>query len=289
VAVLANMRETDRTRLDQAIAARFPEISRRKARELLARHRVLVNDRPVSVASRMVSPKDRIAIVDELPEIPILAMTEDWIAVDKPSGVPTQPVRERDRRSVEELLRLTLKRKQLGSEIFVIHRLDTATSGVLLLARTKAAARRLSEFFASGSMKKTYLAVVDGKLAGEFAVDTPIGRAGENRYEVSTEGKLAETIVRPLWSAEGVTLIETEITSGRTHQIRVHLTSIGHPVVGDRKYGPSSMRGPRLMLHAWKLGHTAIGEIVAPVPEDFRAFCARLGLPLADPRAPGSA
>ena len=84
-------------RLDQAIAARHPELSRRKARELIARRRVLVNDRTIAVASREVSERDRIAIVADLPEITVLRETEDWIAVDKPPGIATQPARNRNK------------------------------------------------------------------------------------------------------------------------------------------------------------------------------------------------
>jgi RluA family pseudouridine synthase len=266
------------SRLDQAIAARFPGISRRKARGLLAGHRVLVNDRPVAAASRSVTDSDRIAIVDSDPEVAVLRLTADWVAVDKPCGIPAQPVRERDRRSVEELVRVALKQRKLGPDLFVVHRLDTATSGVLLFARTQAAARRLSKLFASRAMKKLYLAVVAGTLPGAMALDAPIGRAGENLYQTSAEGRAAQTLVRPLSSSKGLTLIEAEIVTGRTHQIRVHLASIGHPVAGDRKYGPSPVRAARPMLHAWKLAEPSIGEIVAPPPEDFRALCAAAGL-----------
>src|SRR6266516_4673383 len=96
-------------RLDQAVAARFPHISRRKARELIGRRRVLVNEHPVSIASREVNAGDRVAIVEDAPPLDIIRMTDDWIAVNKPAGMAVQPTRDRKERSLEELLRVQFK------------------------------------------------------------------------------------------------------------------------------------------------------------------------------------
>lgn len=238
-------------RLDQAVAARFGEISRRKARELIAQKRVFVNDRPIAVASREVSEKDRITIANELPEIEVLRETDDWLAVNKPTGMATQPARDRKERSLEELLRVRYR------TLHVVHRIDTQTSGVVVFAKSPAAAARLSELFASREIRKTYLAVVEGSVDHEMTIESPIG------------GKDAHTIVRPLRKLEGATLIEAEIHTGRTHQIRIHMKSIERPVVGDRRYG-STMRAPRMLLHAWKLAHDDFGgELIAPPPDDF--------------------
>lgn len=239
-------------RLDQAVAARNPEISRRKARELIAQKRVFVNDRPVGVASREVRDADRITIaLEEPPEIGVLRETADWVAVNKPPGIPTQPARDRKQRSLEELLRMKYR------TIHLVHRIDTQTSGVVVFAKHPAAAARLSELFASREVRKVYLAVAEGSIDHELTIETPIGE------------KDAHTIVRPLRSIEGATLVEAEILTGRTHQIRIHLKSIERPVVGDRRYG-SIMAAPRMLLHAWKLEHAYFGgELVAPVPGDF--------------------
>jgi 23S rRNA pseudouridine1911/1915/1917 synthase len=233
-------------RLDQAIAARFPSISRRKARELLASGSVLVNHRRVSIASRDVGENDHIAIVGDKPQIPILAIHDDWLAVNKPAGLPTQPAKDRKELSLEDILRAEYKR------IWLVHRLDTPTSGVVMFARTKDAAARLSNLFASREMKKTYLARVDPPIVGRIVIETPI------------DGKDAITIVTP---REG-NLVEAQIETGRTHQIRRHLASIGHPIIGDRRYG-STVNANRLMLHAWRLEHAALDLIEAPVPPDF--------------------
>jgi RluA family pseudouridine synthase len=239
-------------RLDQAVAARNPEISRRKARELIAQKRVFVNDRPVGVASREVGDADRITLaLEALPEIEVLRETADWVAVNKPAGIPTQPARDRRQRSLEELLRIRYR------TIHLVHRIDTQTSGVVVFARHPAAAARLSELFASREVRKVYLAVAEGTIDHELTIETPIGE------------KDAHTIVRPLRQLESATLVEAEILTGRTHQIRIHLKSIERPVAGDRRYG-STMPAPRMLLHAWKLGHAWFGgELVAPVPGDF--------------------
>ena len=234
-------------RLDQAVAQRHPELSRRKARELISQRRVLVNDRPVAVASREVSDSDRITLIEGDVELTIIRETPDWIAVDKPAGLSTSPDRERKRRSLEELMRAKYR------EVFVVHRIDTGTSGVIVFARNRAAAARLSELFASRAIRKIYLAVIEGSIPHELTIESPIG------------GKDAHTIVRPLESRGETTLVEAEILTGRMHQIRIHLKSIERPVVGDRRYG-SSMPAPRMMLHAWKLEHHELGTLVAPSP-----------------------
>jgi 23S rRNA pseudouridine1911/1915/1917 synthase len=240
-------------RLDQAIAARYADISRRKARELIAQRRVLVNDRPVGVASREVSDRDRIAIAEEVPELAVIRETADWVAIDKAPGMSTSPARDRQRRSLEELLRL-----RYGT-VFVVHRIDTQTSGVVVFARTRAAAAELSALFAAREIAKTYLAVAEGAIEREMVIESPIG------------GKDAHTIVRPVRQLEGSTLVEAEILTGRMHQIRVHLKSIERPVVGDRRYG-STVSAPRMLLHAWKLAHPYFGDaLVAPIPPDFPA------------------
>jgi len=217
-------------RLDQAIAARNPEISRRRARELISQRRVLVNERPVAIASREVRESDRIAIIDEVPHIEVLKVTDDWVAVNKPAGIPTQPTRDRKQRSLEELLRAQYR------SIFLVHRLDTGTSGVVVFARTREAAARLSKLFASRDVRRTYLARVTPPLHERVVIETPIS------------GKDALTEAEPRGE-----IAEVRIHTGRMHQIRMHLASIGHSVRS---------------LHAWKLEHESIGAIEAPPPND---------------------
>jgi tRNA pseudouridine32 synthase/23S rRNA pseudouridine746 synthase len=229
-------------RLDQAIAARFPHISRRRARELIAQRRILVNERLVAITSREVRDDDRIAVIEEAPPLAILKTTDDFVAVNKPAGMPAQPTRDRKQRSLEELLRAQFK------SIYLVHRLDTGASGAMIFARTNEAAARLSELFAGRAIRKTYLARVEPPITEPIVIDTPI------------DGKDAHTEAEPGDPAV------VRITTGRTHQIRRHLASIGHPVIGDRRYGKA--KAPRLMLHAWKIEHESFGTIEAPPPDD---------------------
>ena len=217
-------------RLDQAVAARFPHISRRQARELIAQRRVLVNERQVAIASREERNDDRIAVVEEQPQLDIIKLTDDFVAVNKPAGMPTQPTRDRELRSLEELLRTQFK------SIYLVHRLDADTSGAVVFARSREAAARLSKAFSSREMQRTYLARVEPPLRERVVMDAPI------------QGKDAHTEAEPN-GAIAVVRIET----GRTHQIRIHFESIGHKV---------------LMLHAWRLEHETIGIIEAPPPDD---------------------
>jgi 23S rRNA-/tRNA-specific pseudouridylate synthase len=217
-------------RLDQAIAARNPEISRRKARELIAARRVLVNERLVAIASREVRDSDRIAIVEELPQLEILKVTDEFVAINKPAGMPAQPTRDRKRRSLEELLRVQFK------SIYLVHRLDAGTSGVVIFARTREAAARLSKIFSSREVRRTYLARVEPPLREPVVITTPIN------------GKDALTEAEPRGQ-----IAEVRIHTGRMHQIRIHFESIGHPVQS---------------LHAWKLEHESFGTIEAPPPGD---------------------
>jgi 23S rRNA-/tRNA-specific pseudouridylate synthase len=161
------------------------------------------------------------------------------------AGLPTQPTRDRVELSLEESLRAELK------NIWLVHRLDTPTSGVVLFARTQPAAAKLPRLFAAGEIRKTYLAICTPPLDCEATIDAPIG------------GRDALTVARPLHDG----LAEIDLRTGRTHQIGIHLSSIGHSVAGDRRYGGAP--APRLMLHAWKVQHEAIGEIVALVPAGF--------------------
>ncbi len=115
-------------RLDQAVVAKFPAISRRKARDLISAGRVLVNQRSVRVASREVAAGDELTVAEELQSVPVLAIHDEWLAVNKPAGMPTQPQRNRASLSLEEILRVEHR------TIWLVHRLDTPTSGVVVVA-----------------------------------------------------------------------------------------------------------------------------------------------------------
>jgi 23S rRNA pseudouridine1911/1915/1917 synthase len=263
-------------RLDQEVAARQAGISRRQARELIAQRRVLVDGHLVAVASRLVSAGQSITVFPTLPDLSILALNKDWLAIDKPSGVPSQPVRERDRPSILEITAVVLASRAEPANLYPVHRLDSGTSGVMVIARTPEMARRLSLLFAGSEVKKEYTALLAGLITTELIVDAPIGRQGADRFGVRPDGRSAITRFRPLTHGHSATAVTAEITHGRTHQVRVHASHAGHPLVGDRKYGGPP--APRLMLHAWTLSHPDLGRLIAPLPEQFLEIAKEWGI-----------
>jgi 23S rRNA pseudouridine1911/1915/1917 synthase len=178
----------------------------------------------------------------------------------------------------------------------IVHRLDRDTSGVMAVARTPAAYARLSRAFAAREVRKLYLAVAYGApVPPAGLIDAPIGRHPTHRKEMTVRpgGRPARTGYRTLAAAAGICLLELDLHTGRTHQIRVHLKSLGHPLVGDPVYGEARYKGlprplqaplrdfPRPALHAWRLtlAHPATGEPMtfeAPVPADLRDLWERV-------------
>ena len=170
----------------------------------------------------------------------------------------------------------------------IVHRLDKETSGCIVAAKNDIAHRELSKQFATRAVEKIYLALAHGKVRKQTGViEQKIGRHPVHRQRMSVaspRGRAAKTEYRVLCSNDQASLIECKLHSGRTHQIRVHLHHLGHPVLGDKIYAPRFAKNlPRQMLHAWKLGfrHPRIGEwknFEAPLPDDFKGAIAATGL-----------
>ncbi|MFL6540798.1 MAG: RluA family pseudouridine synthase, partial [Chthoniobacterales bacterium] len=169
----------------------------------------------------------------------------------------------------------------------IVHRLDKETSGCLVVAKNDNTHRELSRQFAARTVKKTYLALVAGRLrAGTGRIDAPIGRHPVHRQRMSiaknARGRSALTEYRVVKSDAEMSLVECELHSGRTHQIRVHLHHLGHPILGDKLYAPKLAKAfVRQMLHAWRLGfaHPKSNEWLqfeAPLPDDFTAALQQL-------------
>src|SRR5207249_10451101 len=173
----------------------------------------------------------------------------------------------------------------------IVQRLDKEISGCLVVAKNDMAHRELSKQFATRTVEKIYLALVSGKLRKAAGViEEKIGRHPVHRQRMrvtSLRGRTAKTEYRVIRSNEEASLIECRLHSGRTHQIRVHLHHLGHPVLGDKVYAPRVAKDfPRQTLHAWKLGfrHPRTGEwkqFQASLPGDFREAVARTGLQIA--------
>lgn len=204
------------------------------------------------------------AVPEEIP-LRILYEDEDVIAVDKPAGMVVHAgAGARSGTLVNALLHHFGSLSQLGGELRpgIVHRLDRYTSGVLLVARTDAAHRKLAEQFAARKVEKVYLALVHGTVKGEQGrIEKPISRDPVKRVRMTArraEGRAAITEYRVLRRFAGMTLLEVRIKTGRTHQIRAHFASLGHPVAGDRLYGaPARVQGcpslERFFLHAHRV------------------------------------
>jgi len=270
-------------RLDQALAKLASDLSRGAARRLIARGSVFVAGSRVKVAGRVVRAGQTLEVhqaPDEVsggpkaaakavpPEIPILLVTPDLVVVDKPSGVLSAPTPETDQADLLHFLRPTL------GQLYLVHRLDAPTSGAMLLARTPEAARSLAAQLETRTLSRKYAALLAGSIAQDFSCREPVG------------GKSACTHFRVLEHAPTATRVEAELETGRTHQIRIHAQTVGHPVLGDRKYGTPLPKGvlrpPRLALHALAVrfadprtgGET---EVEAPFPHELSAYWSSLG------------
>ncbi len=194
-----------------------------------------------------------------MPASPFEILHDDprWVVVDKSAGIPV--VSERGANPTRPLVEILSERFQ--AKIWVVHRLDRDTSGVMLFAKDRETHKALSRAFEGREVQKKYWAVVWGEVTSDGVVDQPLREFGSGRVGVDPKGKPSVTHYRVLRSTVRSTLLELEPTTGRRHQIRAHLYSIGHPVLGDMKYGHDRPVGgiSRLMLHAI--------ELTAPFPE----------------------
>jgi RluA family pseudouridine synthase len=207
--------------------------------------------------------------------IETLFENEDIVVVNKPEGMAAIPERQKEPPPAESLYEWLCA--QRGEELFIVHRIDKNTSGVILYARNAEAHRQLSLQFQRRLVRKEYLALVHGVVAAEEgAIDKPLGQHGSGRVAVNPQhgrSSYTEYLVRHRFTA--YTLVEAYPMTGRRHQIRVHLYSIGHPIVGDRLYGDRVIQRkyPRMMLHACQLTIRLLnGEMLtieAPPPESF--------------------
>lgn len=206
--------------------------------------------------------------------ISLLYEDDDILAADKPEGLAAIPERHRSGGSLFELLCA-----ERGERLYIVHRIDKETSGLILFARNPAAHRRVNQQFETRAVDKTYLAFVQGVIAADSGtIDGPLRPFGSGRVAVDPErGKPSVTEFRVVDRFGSHTLVEARPRTGRRHQIRVHLYSLGHPIAGDPLYGDQANRQGfgRLMLHAWRLSLILPSgqplTLEAPVPKSFQA------------------
>jgi len=280
-------------RLDQLVAA-ATTASRRRARALAEAGRVHLNGAACRVLSRRVGPWDVVDVVRGLedgtepraaaPEPVDILWEDDWLLFTaKPSGVLSQPSessRGRETAWDERVAAWLAFREGRPQTLHLVHRLDRPTSGVMLFARRSEAMPAIARVWREGLARRRYLAVVHGHPVDDrLELDAPIGRdpRREWRFEIRADGRSARTDVRVLARhADGTAAVECLLTTGRTHQVRVHLAAAGHPVVADRAYGGQGRGRP--LLHALSLElphphHRRPVGAVAPLPPDLAARC----------------
>jgi len=288
-------------RLDRHVATRL-DAPRNQVQRWIAEGLVRVNGRQAK-PSAVLAAGDRLACIPPAPKeervlpepgaLRVLYEDAALVVIDKPAGLAVHPGAGRATGTLaHHLLDRYPEMAGVGGpgRPGIVHRLDQGTSGVLVAARTPAAYAHLSRAFAVREVEKRYLGIAYGTPSPPAGtVGAPIGRHPQRRQEMAVRagGRPARTGYRTFAAAGGISLLEMDLATGRTHQIRVHLKSIGHPLVGDPVYGearwkalPRSSRAalrdfPRPALHAWRLAfqHPATGERLtfeAPVPEDFQ-------------------
>ncbi|WP_374265095.1 23S rRNA pseudouridine(1911/1915/1917) synthase RluD [Zoogloea sp.] len=279
-------------RADQALAQLFPEHSRSRLQAWLKSGRILIDDASPDAKSKVwggevvfVSPEPSQAMLAEQAEdIPLQIVFEDdtLVVIDKPVGLVVHPGSGNwSGTLLNALLHHGAGFRELP-RAGIVHRLDKDTSGLLVVAKTLQAQTDLVRQLQARTVKRHYLALVHGEPAPSGEVNAPIGRHPVQRTKMAVVpgGREALTRYRVLERFARATLLECELATGRTHQIRVHMAHIGHPLVGDATYGKARSADPRLdafarqALHAWQLGliHPVSGEACrwqTPLPADF--------------------
>ena len=265
------------SRLDQYLAGLDTGLTRSRLQRLIVEGRVLVNGGPAK-PSHKVRAGDRITLSVPPPrpsglvaqDIPVTVVyqDQDLVVIDKPAGLAVHPgPGHPDRTLVNALLAMCPDIQGIGGEIRpgIVHRLDKDTSGLMMVAKTHQAHSGLSDQIKARRVTKGYLALVEGVPApSQGKVDAPVGRhpRRRTRMAVVVGGKEARTSYKLREKFQDHSLLELYLETGRTHQIRVHMAHIGHPLVGDTTYGHASDLVGRHFLHAFHLAfkHPASGE-----------------------------
>lgn len=285
-------------RLDVFLASKLPELTRSAAQRLLEDHCVLSGGKPCKKNYKLLGnetffvtlpePKPADAVPQDIPLD--VVYEDDWvIAVNKPKGMVVHPAAGNpDGTLVNALLaHCGDSLSGVGGTLRpgIVHRIDKDTSGLIIAAKNDAAHRGLAAQLKDHSLSRTYEAVVVGCLKEDSGtVDAPIGRSPKNRKKMAvvSDGRNARTHWEVLGRYPGYTHVRCRLETGRTHQIRVHMAYIGHPIAGDTVYGGGARGLSGQCLHARELRfiHPQTGERIAlacPLPEEFRRFLQSIG------------
>lgn len=288
----------DAGRLDAVVAATIGS-TRADVQRAIAAGDVLVDGRPRPKSFRLdggeqvvVDLAEETPLMPEGPPVRVVFEDDHVLVVSKPGGLVTHPTaRRRSGTLVNRLLGMGVRLAPAGGELRpgIVHRLDAGTSGLLIVAKTDEAYAELSDGFRHRTVDRRYLALVRGQVAHDsFGVEAPLGRRAAKIVVDRVDGRPATTSFEVRERMPRATLLEAAPETGRTHQIRVHLSAIGYPILGDRAYGGGGDEAMRVglarpFLHAWRLRfrHPVTGEQVSledPLPEDLVDVLARVRL-----------
>ncbi len=255
-------------RADLFITKKFPQFSRSQIQKLINSENITINSNPIKASTEIIN-KDNIEITIPINKknklqkskisLEIIHEQSNLVIINKPKGIVVHPSKGHSNNTVVNALmgmKIEFESNMGETKPWLIHRLDKDTSGLLIVAKNKKEYEYLIELQKERKIKKYYLAVVSGIPDKKYAtIDAPISRNKSHRKKMSinTSGRKSLTTYKVLKSNSKMSLIELELHTGRTHQIRVHMQAIGHPIIGDKLYGKKSTLINRQLLHAYKL------------------------------------
>ena len=277
------------TELATFLLAQFPAKNRNNIKSLLRNKQVFVGGKIVFQYNHPLQPGDEVTVrwnrlpdAQQYPGIQIVFEDEHLIVIEKADGVLSIATEKEKRNTAYSILSEHVKKQHADNKIFIIHRLDRETSGLMMFAKSEEIQKKVQESWQSTTKERVYLAVIQGQLAqpdgviSSYLVESPKSMMVYSSQNPKN-GQKAVTYYETLKTSKGFSLLKVRLETGRKNQVRVHMQSIGHPLVGDKKYGSEINPLRRLGLHAWILAfqHPVTGEALhfeTSIPGKFAAL-----------------